>query len=412
MTDWNERITGALVARYFDSACEEDRSYLRLRVSALFPGFDTAHPDEKESFLEAAESLERKGLAKLHWEKRGKGERLKTLTCENFEALFEETGRSYPKPEVAKIKAMLDAKAEDMIAGMEKTQTTENIIALLKSLSLSFSLREIGQGIDENAMAELVRFLDLSCRPDRLKKVTTRALSILLYSDSKRLENLISLCAPLLARSQKAMPFEYLVMPERSYPEALISGRLIFECEDSDVPMVNAGGVMLNIPLESATAFGRIRPFSEKSEKTVLTIENKETFFALGSPRNNGEGENVSRYDCFLYVGGYPNRAAAALIKILSASGFAFFHAGDLDPDGILILQNIGDIAQKPVSPVRMDADTFDKYRPWARTLGKPRLQQIRKIRGGTSAIPEIAGLLRRIGETGLGVEQEIIDYR
>jgi len=409
VTDWNERITGALVARYFDSACEEDRSYLRLRVSALFPGFDTAHPDEKESFLEAAESLERKGLAKLHWEKRGKGERLKTLTCENFEALFEETGRSYPKPEVAEIKAMLDAKAEDMIAGMEKTQTTENIIALLKSLSLSFSLREIGQGIDENAMAELVRFLELSRRPDRLKKVTTRALSILLYSDSKRLENLMSLCAPLLARSQKAMPFE---QPERSYPEALISGRLIFECENSDVPMVNAGGVILNIPLESATAFGHIRPFSEKSAKTVLTIENKETFFALGSPRNNGECENVSRYDCFLYVGGYPNRAAATLIKILSASGFAFFHAGDLDPDGILILQNIGDIAQKPVSPVRMDADTFDKYRPWARTLGKPMLQQIKKIRGETSAIPEIAGLLRRIGETGLGVEQEIIDYR
>jgi len=118
------------------------------------------------------------------------------------------------------------------------------------------------------------------------------------------------------------------------------------------------------------------------------------------------------RYDCFLYVGGYPNRAASALIKILSDSGFAFQHAGDLDPDGILILQNVMDIAQKPVSPVRMDADTFDKYRPWARTLDKPKLQQIKKIRKETIGIPGIASLLRRMEETGLGVEQEIIDYR
>jgi len=410
VTNWEKKITSTLTARYFSSASEEERNYLRISASALFPGFDAAHPDEKESFLEAAESLERKGIAKLHWEKRGKGERLKTLVCENFEALFEETGSLYPKLEVAKIKAMLDARIAGM--DMEKTQSAENIVALLKAISLNFGLREIGQGLDEKAMSELVRFLEFSREPAKLEKITTRALSILLYSDSKRLENLMSLCAPLLARSQKAMPFQHLAMPERSYPEALISGKLIFESKNQSIPLVNAEGLILNMPLESAEAFGGIRPFSEKGEKTALTIENKETFFALGSPRNNGECENGLRYDCFLYVGGYPNRAASALIKILSDSGFAFWHAGDLDPDGILILQNVMDIAQKPVSPLRMDADTFDRYRPWARTLDKPKLQQIKKIRAETIGIPGIAGLLRRIEETRLGVEQEIIDYR
>jgi hypothetical protein len=139
---------------------------------------------------------------------------------------------------------------------------------------------------------------------------------------------------------------------------------------------------------------------------------NKETFYALGSPQKHDADKEFSRYDCFLYIGGYSNRAAAALIKTLAVSDFSFYHAGDLDPDGILILQHIQDIAEKPVTPVRMDAATFDQYKVWARTLTKPMLRQIEKIREETRSIPELAGLLRRIEETGMGIEQEIIDYR
>jgi hypothetical protein len=75
-------------------------------------------------------------------------------------------------------------------------------------------------------------------------------------------------------------------------------------------------------------------------------------------------------------------------------------------------LQNIQDIAGKPVTPVRMDAETFDQYSAWGRSLTMPMLRQIEKIREETKAIPCLAALLRRIEETGLGVEQEIIDYR
>ena len=83
-----------------------------------------------------------------------------------------------------------------------------------------------------------------------------------------------------------------------------------------------------------------------------------------------------------------------------------------MDPDGILILQHIQDIAGKPVIPLQMDADTFNKYLPWARTLSKAMLRQMFKIRDETKAIPGLADLLQRIKETGLGIEQEIIDYR
>jgi hypothetical protein len=410
MTAWEKKIIDAFIDHYFASAPEagEDCRTLRLRSSIFFPNFETAHPDEKDSYHEAAESLERKGIVKLRWEKRSKGERLKTLSCENFEALFAQAGKPHPRTEAEKIKTLLGEK----VTALKEVRATEKLIAFLEYISQYFSPREIGQGLNQQTMEELIRLLEFSCESAKIEKITTRALSILLYNDSKRLESLLALCAPFLLRAQKAVPFADFAFPERSYPETMISGKLIFEFKNSSTPMVNAEGLILNLPLESAQAIGSIKPISEKSEKTVLTIENKETFFALGSPQKSGASENLSRYDCFLYTGGYPNRAAAALIKTLASSGFTFHHAGDLDPDGVLILQHIQEIAERSVTPIRMDAATFDQYITWARPLTKSTLRQTEKIREETRAIPEIAGLLRRIKETGLGVEQEIVDYR
>jgi len=413
MTNWEKKIIDAFIDHYFASApeaspAEEDHRILRLRSLIFFPGFETAHPDEKESYLEAAESLQRRGIVTLRWEKRGEGERLKTLSCKNFEALFAEAGKPHPRTEMEKIKTLLGEKA----AILKETQGAEKLIVFLEYFSQHFGPREIGQGFNQQIMEELIRLLEFSCDSAKIEKITTRALSILLYNDSKRLENLLSFCAPLLLRAQKAVPSADFTFPERSYPETMISGKLIFEFKDSNTSMLNAEGLILNLPLESAQAIGSIKLISEKSEKTVLTIENKETFFALGSPQKSGASENLFRYNCFLYTGGYPNRAAAALIKILSSFGFNFHHAGDLDPDGILILQHIQEIAERPVTPIRMDAITFDQYRAWARPLTKSTLRQTEKIREETRAIPEIAGLLRRIEETELGVEQEIVDYR
>jgi hypothetical protein len=76
MSGWEARIIDAFISRYFASVAEaemEERNTLRLRSVSIFPDFDTAVPDEKESYLEAAETLERNGVITLKWEKRGKG---------------------------------------------------------------------------------------------------------------------------------------------------------------------------------------------------------------------------------------------------------------------------------------------------------------------------------------------------
>ena len=426
MTAWEKKIIGAFIEHYFASVPEtqagaeafagDDRSVLRIRSSVFFPDFDTAGSDEKESYLEAAESLEKKGIVKLNWEKRNKGERLKTLNCKNFDLLFMEAKRPFPKTEAEEIRAMLGTKAKTLkqtfAALPSRAAEAEKIISLLEFFSIHFGPREIGKGIDRQTMEEFVRLLEFCANPAQLEKITARALSILLYRDSKRLENILTLCNQLLLRAEKTIPVPDLSFLERSYPETVIAGKIIIEYKGGKTPLINAEGHILGIPLENAEEIKSIQLVTARQKKTVLAIENKETFYALGGPRKNGTGKELSRFDCFLYIGGYSNRAAAALVKILAASGFLFYHAGDLDPDGILILQHIQDLAGKQVVPLRMDAATFDQYKAWARTLTKPMLNQIKKIRETTKAVPGIADLLQRIEQTGLGVEQEIVDYR
>jgi hypothetical protein len=422
MNDWEKKITDAFINRYMAAAPRDEaagtfRNSMRLRSVSIFPDFDQAVPDEKESYLEAAEALERKGLVSLSWEKREKGERLKTINCVNMEKLFEDSGMTEPRRKAELIRSLFRNKLTDLEKGAGTPAAGDlsgkNTIAFLRYLAEQFSSREVKWDMNLKAAEDFANLLDVFLSSGRSRNMTTRALSVSLYNDSKRMENILDLFGPALSQAQKqGVPLPDFSFLERSFPETLISGRIRLEYLNGDLPpLVNAAGLILGLPAESLREIRSVRTISDRETPSVLTVENKETFYALGDPLNYGSG-GEARYDCFLYIGGYPNKAAAGLIRILAASGFRFFHAGDLDPDGILILQNIMDIAGRPVSPLRMDAATFDRHLPLARPLNKVMLRQILKIRKDTRDIPELSALIRRIEETGKGVEQEIIDYR
>jgi hypothetical protein len=418
MSVWEKRILEAFTRRYLASAgARAERGEIRLRSASLFPGFDAAVPDEKEAYLEAAEDLEREGLMRLTWEKRKKGQRLLTLACGDFERLFARAGARYPRTEAEEIRRLLAdtvlaLKALPLPEG-EARAGAEKTLSFLDWLSRRFGPREAGRGMDRAAVAGFLALAKAFFEPEKLETISLRALSVTLYRDSKRLENLLELFGPVLSLAcRSGAPAPDLSFLERSWPETLVAGKLVFEYKTWSEALVNPGGGILGFPLESAEGLSRVRTLAAKTRPAVLTVENKETFYAVASPRKYARSGELSRYECFLYTGGYPNRAAAALIKTLAASGFCIYHAGDLDPDGILILQNVADIANLPVCPVRMDSASFDRYFSWSRPLSKTMLRQMKKIRKDTLALPALEGLARRITETGRGVEQEIIDYR
>jgi len=203
MTAWEKKITDAFINHYFafSAAAEDKRSVLRLRSSVFFPDFDSVSSDEKESYLEAAETLERKGVIKLRWLE--KKERLKTLSCENFEKLFLEAGRLFPKNEAEEIRASLEVKLKTLKESPSAGENIKKLISVIEYLSRNFGPHEIGQGIDNNRMKDLIRLLEYCSEPAGLENITARALSIQLYQDSKKLERLLAVCKPLLSRAEK-----------------------------------------------------------------------------------------------------------------------------------------------------------------------------------------------------------------
>ncbi|MDR1948673.1 MAG: DUF2220 family protein, partial [Spirochaetaceae bacterium] len=246
--------------------------------------------------------------------------------------------------------------------------------------------------------------------------ITPRALSVSLYGDSKRLEEILRLFGRILSRAERRgigrPDFSAL---ERSFPDTLIAGKINIRFE-SRPPLVNAGGYILGLPLTTVLKIRGITPFQHDTSRPdpgtgekprVLTIENKETFYALAE-----DPQTLPGFTCFLYTAGHPNGAVRALVSILAASGFSFFHAGDPDPEGILILQELAEIAGKPVIPIRMDGPAFDRYAHCGRKLEPTMLSRISLINEATLRLPGIKELIKKIQETGLGIEQEIIDYR
>jgi hypothetical protein len=197
----------------------------------------------------------------------------------------------------------------------------------------------------------------------------------------------------------------------------MIAGKLKFVFNEREgracPPMENASGAILGFPLASARRLRDIAPLDPLpagnggDPPALLTLENKETFYVLAEKEDFRLG---STYNALLYIGGHPNRAVGAMLPVFAASGFALYHAGDLDPEGILILQELSAMAGKTVTPVAMDGETFDTYKAYGRKLEASMLRRASLISAETRRLPGIADLIRRIESTGLGVEQEIID--
>ncbi|MDR1787284.1 MAG: DUF2220 domain-containing protein [Treponema sp.] len=267
----------------------------------------------------------------------------------------------------------------------------------------------IGRQIDIQSVRDFIRLCD-----PKLRQITgtTRALSVELFNDSKRIEYLAELFSPFAAAAnRKGIPVPNIPFLRRSIPETLIAGKLVFEQRHEDdergAPtmqpfLINGAGVVLGMPLQSVKNIVRVTTLHQEVKPTALMVENKETFYVLS---------RTLSYHCFLYTCGYPSEATAAMIRLLADSGFSLYHTGDLDPGGILILQTICTIAGKMVEPVFMNETIFERYLPWGRSLNPAMLNEIARIHNETRGIPGIGALVRRIEETRKGIEQEIIDY-
>ncbi|GMO46920.1 MAG: hypothetical protein Ta2B_28700 [Termitinemataceae bacterium] len=426
-TIWKERIISAFVERYPYAAASSGGKNLRISADKIFGSFDKAPPNERESFLEACESLETKGLITIKWEKHKEKEKIKSLVMSDSEVFFSKSGLVSPSDVAKKARdAACAVLCKNNLQGdhLQCINIFRESIPFFEFISGNINAEDAVLGIDEDIIYDAAKLFSFFHDESYFLSTTLRSFSVKLYSDSKRLENLLKRLERLFRRAEKA-GIHIPQMPNlcRSFPDTLIAGRIRIFFQNQTIPLENACGNILGLPLETIKkiqGIGLCKTVEQnmKNHKLqVLTIENKETFYVLSSKLDSDgilhlqTNEVPLQFNLLIYCGGHPNNAVSSLVKILSTLDADFFHTGDLDPDGILILQEIADVAGKFVAPIRMDCQTFNQYKNYTRPLESSIISRLNNIREATLKIKCLAELSELIKKTERGLEQEIIDY-
>lgn len=389
MTTSARAILSAFASRFARSAQARGGRAMRIAGGEFPWAVDSASPDEKEAFLAAVEDLDRCGIVKANWKRHRQGEELASLTLVDPDAAFELLGRESPDRIIAFARERAIQEAAELgTLGR----------SFLNWLGGSLGPEDGVLGIDESFMVDLAHLARVAETGG--PNLQLRALSIHLYHDSKRLEALLPLVRRLAQRADRAGQ----VHPdfsnfERSWPESAIAGNITINFEGGRCWQL--GGSVAGLPLSTLSGIRSIEGPGERGR--ALSVENKESFHILS--------RGTSCFDCIVYTGGHLNEAARLLVSILARSGFDIAHAGDIDPDGFLILEEVGAAAGIAVEPWYMDLAVFNRYRSWARNLEPSIVARLSRISKETLDSPTLGPVVRAIRDTGLGIEQEIIDY-
>jgi hypothetical protein len=383
MTAWETNIANAFTSRYVDARSRVAHSggntatALRLRSINIFPNFDAAPPDEKESYLEAAESLANRGLVTLKWEKRGEGERIKTITCDNVEKLFEALGAQNPAEAAAEIRTELAALLnetksewirrflEDALAGIDRSRVATGFLADAEERRRLFTAFRFIDGLNAAPQTELLE----------------RVFSIRCFGDSKTFET--SVKKRLLDILRRHADFEDDAIDEdllrfigiARYPEFFeFRGPLVFTIRVNsrnsltDFSPLTGGGAL------SASDLDRGTLSLPQSLERVISIENKANYFDYLA-RNNDERELV------LYHGGQYSPARGRFFRAVSAampSACRWRHWGDIDYGGFTMLARLRREIRTDIVPHKMDVNTLTAHRSHAVTVPSAYMERLK----------------------------------
>jgi len=348
----------------------------------VFPEI-TGDVSAKEEFLRGVEALAARGVLSVKWKRFREGDEAEALYLEDPEALYRE----------AEVRDPGEIRREMLAAVGSWRPKTETGAAVREALTAKLDVyHDIFVSSPED-LRDLCTLFDLS--PEEVRGRTIRALSVSLFSGSKRIEALLPR-ADKIGRSVVGTGLSELLGISRNYPEAscCLCGRLLFSSSDGIWEMNYTG---LTLPLDTIEKLDRVEARGS-TWKRILTVENKESYYTAAYALKDFFGG-------FVYTGGYPNTAVKALLKVLAVSGYSIFHFGDLDPEGISIFLEVERRAGIDIHPFLMSADIYNAYAGYGYELGVPALAKLR-----AAPDPRFAKLAALMTETRRGVEQEIID--
>jgi hypothetical protein len=394
MTELARKILAVFAESYPTSASFKGGRKLRKSGwNEIFP-LITTDVTAKNDFLEAVEELVDAGILIVRWKRYRTGDELEALYLEDPKSLFDALGMPSPESISESMRQVLDTPEwrDPRLRGMAE------YLAPRLSAGHPVPVRNVAE------LEDLGRLFLLSA--EKAASSPIRALSVRLYSDSKRLEKLIPI-ADRLSRAMGIEPISFTLGLGRSYPEVSFALRGRVSLVGHDNPWTFAGEIV-TLPAATLSLIERfdLEPWSATPGPTViLSVENKETFHVLAERLPPGLPPGIAG---IVYSAGHPNDAVKAFLRICVKANAHVFHYGDLDPDGILIVQEIGSLLAVPIIPWNMSVDRHRRYAAYGYALDGTQMARLALV--AESAPRELRELAREIERTGIGVEQEIID--
>ena len=373
--------------------------------NAIFPEI-VKDSNAKHDFLRGVDFLVREKIVSVKWKRFREGDEAEALYLEDADEMYRLLGTDSPEEIRLKLLDTVKRKLTETVKIPTGSVTGRFLVPVFSMLE---TLLENRHPVPVSSLQELDDLaILLSYENYSTDKLTLRARSVRLFSDSKRLERLI----PLADRLSLASVSEKLSTAaglSRSYPEAsfALNGKLHFS--DGSVWPVN--GRIVSLPETTILKIVSIEPDDAGAalsrRYSVLTVENKETFFICAEKFVAGRGcRQEAGFDCVVYTGGYPNQSVRLFLRKPAAlENVRFCHYGDLDPDGLLIFQHIEASVGVPVEPFFMDTETYLRYLAYGYPIDEATLA---KLDGVVS--PPLRELARLIRERKTGVEQEVIE--
>lgn len=185
---------------------------------------------------------------------------------------------------------------------------------------------------------------------ERLSKETyIRNFSEMVFHDSKRLQGILNPITKILldygdgVGQKETVLAQYNLISNPSY--VYIKGDWQIWCQGQCISTnMFRGGIAI-----SSDALDEIERIAVPS-RTIISVENLTTYHDAKESQG-----------AIIYLGGFLNTVRANLLKKLYVfePDARFFHKGDLDPYGFLILENLKQKTGIPFIPLEMDLDTL-----------------------------------------------------
>jgi len=374
MGRYEKRILNELLDKYENSksfkGTNKVNQRFKVRISNLFPKYeDHSDYDLFRAVNEEVDILARKGFV-VPRESGGGVIREVYLNVEVLEEVYSYINR-VPKDDI-------NAKLEELISGYLGNGEILDIYLKdqLKRIGENRSVRFFSGDFEEfERILMAVRELE-----DLQGEQFIREFSVRLYNDSKAFGQIQGKVESIL--------YDYGDFPEKdeilgnlnlmrtpTYVNFKGSGKVSLSGQEIDLSRLDSDIAISSSMLDKIEL---VQVFKGK----VITVENLTSFH-----RFMEEGYFV------LYLGGFHNRVRRDFISMLhdQNSEAIFYHFGDIDAGGFLILEHLRRTTGIDIIPYNMDLDTLKKYEK----MGKPLTENDRK----------------RLGKLQEGQFSEIVDY-